>query len=331
MAVNLSTNYLGLELKNPLVASSSPLCENIDDIKKMEDAGLSAVVLHSLFEEQVTLEEQELNRFLVQGTHRFAESLTYFPELSDYTFSPDEYVEHIGNTKRSVRIPIIGSLNGISPGGWLKYAGKIEEAGADALELNIYYLPTNPNTTSEILENAYVDILKEIKKNVHIPVAVKLNPYLTSIPNMIKRLEDSGADGVVLFNRFYQPDLDIENLEVTPNLILSDSKELRLRIRWIAILYGRVNCDLAVTGGIHTGEDAVKAVMSGAKVAMTTSSLLKNGIPHAKKIVEGMENWMERHNYNSVSEIRGVLSQKSVAQPAAFERANYMKVLHSYK
>jgi len=320
-----------LALKNPLVASASPLCEDIDNICRMEDAGAAAVVLHSLFEEQITLENQELDRYLTQGTESFAEALTYFPNLGNYKLGPDEYLEHIRRAKSAVDIPIIGSLNGVSTGGWIKYAKLIEEAGADALELNIYYIPTNPDMTSEQIDQMYVDLVRDIKATVSIPVAVKLSPYFNSMSYMARRLDQFRANALVLFNRFYQPDLDLENLEVVPNLVLSSSDELRLRLRWVAILYGQIQADIAVTGGVHTAEDVVKTMMVGARVAMMTSALLKNGIDYLAKILNDLVSWMEKHEYESIRQMQGIMSQQSVAEPASFERANYMKVLSSYK
>lgn len=329
--IDLSTTYMGLDLKNPLVVSPSPLCEDIDNIRRMEESGSAAVVLHSLFEEQIALESQDLDYYLTQGTYSFAESLTYFPDLGDYKLGPDEYLEHIRRAKEAVDIPIIGSLNGVSTGGWIKYAKAIEEAGADALELNIYYIPTNPNMTSEQVEGMYADLVRGVKTRVNIPVAVKISPYFSSTPNMARRLDRVGANALVLFNRFYQPDLDIENLEVVPNLVLSTSDELRLRLRWVAILYGQIQADMAVTGGVHSAEDVVKTMMLGARVAMMTSALLKNSIHYLKTVLNDVVAWMEQHEYESISQIQGIMSQRSVAEPAAFERANYMKALHSYR
>lgn len=329
--IDLSTTYMGLHLKNPLVVSPSPLCEDIDNIRRMEESGSAAVILHSLFEEQILMESQDLDHYLTQGTYSFAESLTYFPDLGDYKLGPDEYLEHIRKAKEAVDIPIIGSLNGVSTGGWLKYAKAIEEAGADALELNIYYIPTNPNMTSEQVEGMYADLVRGVKTRVNIPVAVKISPYFSSTPNMARCLDRVGANALVLFNRFYQPDLDIENLEVVPNLILSTSDELRLRLRWVAILYGQIQADMAVTGGVHSAEDVVKTMMLGARVAMMTSALLKNSIHYLKTVLNDVVAWMEQHEYESISQIQGIMSQRSVAEPAAFERANYMKALHSYR
>ncbi len=328
--MDLSTNYMGLSLKNPLVVSPSPLCQKMDNIRKMEDSGAAAVVLHSLFEEQITLESQELDRYLTQGTESYAESLSYFPDLGDYRIGPEEYLEHIRQAKDAVDIPIIGSLNGVSTGGWTEYAKAIEDAGAHALELNIYYIPTSVEMTSQQVEGMYTDLVRNVKKSIDIPVAVKLSPYFSSMPQMARQLDVAGADALVLFNRFYQPDLDLDNMRVMPNLELSTSSELRLRLRWVAILFGHILADMAVTGGVHTAEDALKAITAGANVAMMTSALLVNGIEHLAKVRNGMEQWMEKHKYESISQMRGSLSQRSIAEPAAFERANYMKVLGSY-
>ena len=327
---DLTTTYLGLNLKNPLVASASPLCEHLDNIKRMEDAGAGAVVLHSLFEEQISFESQHLNQFLTYGTESFAESLSYFPDLGNYKLGPDGYLDHVRRAKAAVGIPIIGSLNGVSTGGWIRYAKMIQEAGADALELNVYYIPTDPEMTSTQVEQMYLDLVRDVKATLKIPVAVKLGHAFTAIANLVRRLDQAGADGLVLFNRFYQPDFDLENLEAAPRLTLSNSYELLLRIHWVAILYGRIKADLAITGGVHTAEDVLKAMMSGARVAMTTSALLKNGIGHLAKVRSDLLAWMEEHEYASIREMQGSMSYRSVAQPAAFERGNYMKVLSSY-
>jgi len=329
--MNLATKYLKLDLKNPLVASASPLSSKIEDIKKLEDAGVSAVVMYSLFEEQITHETYELQYHLTHGTESFAESLTYFPEPEDFVRGPDQYLEHIRKAKMSVKIPIIGSLNGHSAGGWTDYAKKIQEAGADALELNIYFLPTDTKNTGAKIEQTYLDILKLVKSAVKIPVAVKLSPYFSSMANMAKRLDDAGADGLVLFNRFYQPDIDLENLEVVPNVLLSTRFANRLPLRWIGILYGHIKASLAATSGVHEHFDVIKLIMAGADATMLCSALLKNGIPHVSKILKDMETWMEDHEYESLRQMRGSMSHKSVDNPAAFERANYMKALQSYK
>jgi len=327
---DLSTQYLGLTLKNPLVVSASPLCQSIDNIRRMEDAGAGAVVLHSLFEEQLTLESRELDRFLSEGTESFAEALSYFPDVTNYKMGPEGYLQHIQQAKAAVKIPIIASLNGVSAGGWTKYAKNMEEAGADALELNIYYVATQTDMSSTEVEQMYIDLLSQVKATVRIPVAVKLGPYFTSMANFAQKLDEAQANALVIFNRFYQPDFDLENLEVVPNLILSKPFELLLRLHWVAILYGHIHADLAITGGVHTAHDVLKAMMAGAKVAMMTSVLLKEGIDHLKTIHADLLTWMVEHEYESIRQMQGSLSQQKVAEPAAFLRANYMKVLSSY-
>jgi dihydroorotate dehydrogenase (fumarate) len=328
--VDLTTTYLGMKLKNPLIASASPLSEKVETVKKLEESGIAAVVMYSLFEEQIIHESLELDHFLTQGSYSSSEAVTYLPEAGRYILAPEVYVNTLKKLKQAVKIPVIGSLNGVSTGGWIKYAKKIQDAGADALELNIYYLPTDSSLTSTELEKAYGTLVSDVRKSVKIPIAVKLSPFFTSIPNMAKRLVEAGANGLVLFNRFYQPDLDIENLKVTPNLILSTSNELRLPLRWIAILYGHIQADFALTTGIHTTEDVLKAVMAGANVTMMASELLQKGIGRVTEIQAGLENWMVEHEYGSIQQMRGSMSQKAVAEPAAFERANYMKVLSSF-
>jgi len=329
--VDLSTTYLGLKLKNPLVASASPLSEKVETVKELEAAGISAIVMYSLFEEQIIHESLELDHFLFYGTEISAEIDSFYPQSGKYTLKADAYVEQLRKIKQAVKIPVIGSLNGVSSGGWTKYAKKIEQAGADALELNLYFLPTNPNQTATQIEDNYITLVHDIRSNINIPLAVKLSPFFTSIPNIAKRLVEAGANGLVLFNRFYQPDFDLEALEVVPNLILSTSNELRLPLRWIAILYGQIKADLALTTGIHTAEDVVKTTMAGASVAMTASLLLAQGINRIPVLLADLEKWMTAHEYESIQQMRGSLSQKSTAEPAAFERANYMKVLNSFK
>ncbi len=327
---DLTTTYLGLNLKNPLVASASPLSEKVETAKKLEEAGIAAIVMYSLFEEQIINESLELDHYLSQGTETFQEAMSYLPDTGKYTLSPDIYIDTLQKLKKAVNIPVIGSLNGVSTGGWIKYARKMEDAGADALELNIYYLPTDDNLTSAELEESYVALVHDIRRSVKFPIAVKLSPFFTSLPNMARRLVEAGANGLVLFNRFYQPDLDLETLEVCPNLVLSNSNELRLPLRWIAMLHGRVHADLALTSGVHTTEDVLKAMMAGANVAMMASELLKKGPSRVAEILAGLENWMVEHEYESIKQMQGSMSQKSVAEPAAFERANYMKVLSSF-
>ena len=326
--IDLRTRYLGLPLANPLVASASPLMEDIGNIRELEDAGIAAVVLPSLFEEQIDLESHHLDRYLSHGTDSFAESLSYFPDLDDYHLGPDGYLEHVRQAKAAVGIPVIASLNGVSTGGWISYAKKIEQAGADALELNVFYVPTDPGMSSVEVEQMYVDLVRDVKREVAIPVAVKLGHAFTALANLAQRLDGVGADGLVLFNRFYLPDFDLDRLEVVPRLTLSHSHELLVRLHWIAILSGRVQADLAVTGGVHTAEDVLKAMMAGARVAMMTSALLRNGIDHVARVRRGLLGWMEAHEYTSIAQMQGSMSYRSVAEPAAFERANYMKVLH---
>ena len=293
--VDLSTTYLGLKLKNPLVASPSPLSEKLEKIQSLEQEGIAAVVMYSLFEEQIIHESLELDHFLSRGTESFAEAMSYLPDVGKYTLAPEAYIEMVANAKKAVNIPVIGSLNGVSSGGWTLYAKKIQDAGADALELNIYFLPTDLNLTSGELEDNYVKLVSDVRAKINIPLAVKLSPFFTALPNLAHRLVNAGADGLVLFNRFYQPDIDLGALEVAPRLILSTSQELRLPLRWIAILYGKLQADLALTTGIHTAGDVLKAVMAGASVAMTTSALLKQGIGVIPTILNGIEAWMTEH------------------------------------
>ncbi len=329
--MDLTTTYMGMALKNPIVPSASPLSESLDNIRRMEDAGAAAVVMYSLFEEQITLESQQLDHYLSYGTESFAEALSYFPDMGTYKVGPDDYLNRVGRAKQAVDIPVIGSLNGVSTGGWIEYARQIEEAGADGLELNVYYIPTDLGMTSAEVEQLYLDILRDVKKTVSIPVAMKLSPYFSATANIAQRLAEAGADALVLFNRFYQPDFDLENLEVVPRLVLSNAHELLLPMRWVAILYGRVPVDLAITSGVHTLEEVLKGVMAGAKVTMMASELLQNGIYRISQILEGMVQWMEEYEYESVTQMQGSMSQQNVAEEAAFERANYMKVLGSWR
>jgi dihydroorotate dehydrogenase (fumarate) len=328
--IDLGTTYLGMTLANPLVASASPLGEDIDTIRRMEDAGVAAVVLPSLFEEQITLESHWLDRHLTQGSESFAEALTYFPDMTTYNLGPDGYLEHVRRVKAAVSIPVIGSLNGISTGGWISYARKIQEAGADALELNVYFIPTDPQVTGSQIEQMYVDLVGDVAASVRIPLAVKLGHAFTAVANLARRLDQAGARALVLFNRFYQPDFDLESLAVVPRLTLSSSYEVLLRLHWVAILYGRVQADLAVTGGVHTAPDVLKCMMAGARVTMMTSALLRHGVDHLRRVRDDLARWMEEHEYESIRQMQGSMSQRSVAEPAAFERANYLKVLSSY-
>ena len=329
--MNLSTKYLDLDLSSPIVPSASPLSQNLDNIKLMEDNGAGAVVMHSLFEEQIDINSIEIEHYLTHGAESFGEALSYFPEMDSYEVGPETYLDNIRKAKEMVDMPVIASLNGVSNGGWVKYARLMEEAGADALELNIYFIPTNPNISSFEIEDIYLKTLHEVCKRVKIPVAVKFGPFFSSIPNIAKKMTEQGAKGLVMFNRFYQPDLDIENFEVIPNLVLSTSDDLRLPLRWTAILYGHIKSDFAITGGVHTGEDVVKGILSGATVTMMAAELLKKGIPRLNEVTEELLSWMDKHEYESVTQMRGAMSQRNIKEPAAFERANYMKVLQSIK
>lgn len=329
--MDLSTNYLGLQLKNPIVPSAGPLSEDISKIKLMEDAGAAAVVLYSLFEEQIENESLELNYYTTVHNESYAEATSYFPEPFGFKTGPDEYLEHIRKAKQSVDIPVIASLNGKSPGGWVDYAKKIEEAGADALELNIYLLATDPGKNGSTVEKEYIDIVKTVTSGINIPVAVKMHPYFSSVANMAFELQKAGAKGLVLFNRFYQPDIDLETLEVTPNVLLSTPMSMRIPLRWIAILYKKINADLAATSGIYSEADVIKMIMVGAKVTQILSSLLKFGIEHIADILTKLKFWMEVNEYESLEMMRGSMSYMNVADSSVFERANYMKLLHSYK
>lgn len=328
--IDLSTSYLGLKLRNPLVASSSPMCADVDNVRRIEDAGAGAVVLHSLFEEQIEHESDELDRYITESSDVSAEAGSHFPEMLHRVMGPDAYLAHIMKCKQAVRIPVIASLNGTTRGGWLQYAKQFEQAGADALELNIYHIPVDPDVSGEQVERQYVELVQAMKAEIRIPLTVKLSPYFSSMANMAKKLDGAGADGLVLFNRFYQPDYDLESLEVVPNLILSNSHELFLRLHWIAVIYGSVKADMALTGGVHCATDVVKAMMAGAKVAMMTSALLKRGITYLDTLCTELLIWLGEHEYDSIKQMQGSMSRKSVPQPRAFERANYMKVLSSY-
>jgi len=329
--MDLTTKYLGMTLKSPLVASASPLSEDVNNIKRLEDAGIGAVVLYSLFEEQLRLEQEEYMFHTTQGTEAFAESLSYFPEIHDYKLGPELYLEHIAKVKDSVNIPVIASLNGSSLGGWTDYAKEMQNAGADAIELNIYYIPTGMDVPGSEVEQQYVDILKAVKSAVTIPVALKLSPFFSNFSNMAKQFDEAGVDALVLFNRFYQPDIDLENYEVTPNLLLSQSSAMRLPMRWIAILKDKIKADLAATSGIHTGTDVIKMLLVGANVAMLCSSLLKHGINHVRNIEDHMKQWMREREYESITQLQGSMSQQKAADPSSFERAQYMKAITKYQ
>ena len=329
--MDLSTTYLGMKLRAPLVPSASPLSRDLAAIRQMEDAGASAVVLYSLFEEQITRERLDLHHHLSHATDSYAEALSWFPEPAAVRIGPEEYLEHIRQAKAAVGMPIIASINGSTAGGWVDYAKKIQQAGADALELNIYYIPTDADLTGEAVEQTYLDILRGVKAAVSLPVAVKLSPYFSNLANMARRLTEAGADGLVLFNRFYQPDIDLEQLEVRTNVLLSQPQALRLPLRWIAILYGRLKADLAATSGIHSAHDVLKMLMVGANVTMLCSVLLERGIDHIRALEQNLKDWGEKHEYESVRQLQGSMSQRACADPSAFERAQYMRALQEYR
>jgi len=328
--MDLTTDYLGLKLKGPLMVSSTPLSESIHNVRLMEDCGASAVVLSSIFEEQLSLESHALDHDLSRGTDSFPESLSYFPNMDDYRVGIDSYLGHLVRVRGSVSIPIIASINGATAGGWVKFAHEVEAAGADALELNTYSLATDPQVTGSELERQLIELVSQVRASVKIPVAVKLSPQFTSLPNVAIQLDKAGVNGLVLFNRFYQPDFDIEELNVVPRLSLSRPDELLLRLHWVAILYGHVSADLAITGGVHSGEDVLKGIMAGATVAMMTSALHLHGIEHIAAVLKDVERWMVDHDYGSIRQMKGALSRRAVPDPSPFERGNYIKTLSSY-
>jgi dihydroorotate dehydrogenase (fumarate) len=325
--MDLSTKYLGMQLRTPLVASASPLSQEISGIRNLEDAGASAVVLYSLFEEQLHKEALELELHLNAGTESFAESITYFPHSSEFHTGPDEYLEHIRKAKSAVDIPIIASLNGATLGGWAKYARQVEQAGADAIECNLYFIPTNTEILGSEVETTYADILREVKTSVQIPIAAKLSPFFSNLANVAKRFDQIGTNGLVLFNRFYQPDIDLEELEIKPNVLLSSAQDLRLPLTWIGILFGHVRANLAATSGVHGPEDVIKLLMVGADVTMLCSALLRYGVGHLRQVEEGVVEWMEKHEYESVQQMQGSMSQLRCPDPGAFERAQYMRAV----
>lgn len=329
--MDTTTTYLGLSLTSPIVASASPLWEHVENIEKAAEAGAGAVVLFSLFEEQITRERDALLYHMNYGTESFAEALSYFPEPTAYHAAPDAYLKLIQAAKQRVDIPIIASLNGTTNGGWVSFAKFMQEAGADALELNLYNIPTDPNQSPAEIEANYVAVVREVCASVTIPVSVKISPFFTNVAYTARQFKEAGAKGLVLFNRFYQPDLDIENLEVIPNLVLSKPIDQRLPLTWIGLLYGRVELDLAATSGIHDGYDAIKAIMAGAAVAMMTSALLKQGIGVMHTALSQMTQWLNERDYHSVNQMRGSLSQLHTADKSAFERTQYMRVLNTYE
>lgn len=325
--IDLSTTYLGMKLATPLVASASPLSRDADGVRRLEDAGASAIVLYSLFEEQLRQEEMDLDYHLNAGTESFAESLTYFPQANEFHTGPEGYLKHIRKCKASVKVPIIASLNGSTLGGWTKFAGEIEKAGADAIECNIYSIPTDPSLSAADIEKTYIEIVQAVKATLTIPVAVKLSPFFSNLANMAQRLDRAGADALVLFNRFYQPDINLEDLEIQPNVLLSTPQSLRLPLTWIGILFGRLKANLAATGGVHSAEDVVKLLMVGADVTMLCSSLMRHGINHIRHIERELRDWMEEHEYESVQQMKGSMSQQRCPDPGAFERAQYMRAV----
>lgn len=329
--MDLTTTYVGLKLKNPIVPSASPLSHTLESMKRLEEAGAAAIVMYSLFEEQIVHETAELDHFLNYGSESFFEARSYFPNVRDYYLGPEEYIGLLGKAKKSLAIPVIGSLNGVTAGGWVKYGKRIEEAGADALELNVYYIPTDARMSSADVEDRYLEVLNEVKRTVKIPVAMKLSPFISSLSNFARRLDLAGVNGIVLFNRFYQPDIDIETLEVRPGVVLSDSHDSRLPLRWIAVLKGNIKASLAATSGIHTADDVLKLIMAGADVTMMCSSLLTHGPGRIGEVLSGLNQWMTNHEYVSIAQMKGSMSQQSVADPSAFERANYMKALNQFK
>jgi dihydroorotate dehydrogenase (fumarate) len=329
--LDLSTTYLGLRLKNPLIASSSPLLKKVEQVKRLEEAGIAAVVMYSLFEEQIRHESLELDHHLSRAADLSPEAMSYLPDSGTYSLLPDKYLENIQSLKKAIKIPVIGSLNGVSKGGWVRYARLIQEAGADALELNLYQVATDPALTAQDLENTQIELVAEVTASIKIPLAVKLSPYYTALPHFAQRLVEAGASGLVLFNRFYQPDFDIEELEIAHTLDLSTPADLRLPLRWISILQSEVKADFALTSGVHTHQSVLKAMMAGAKAAMMASELLQNGIGRVPEILREVQTWMEEHEYASITQMQGSMSQKSVAQPGAFERANYMRVLNTFR
>jgi dihydroorotate dehydrogenase (fumarate) len=329
--VDLSTTYLGLALKNPLIASASPLSKHVEKVQQLEAAGIAAVVLHSLFEEQIIHESLELDHFLSRSKDFSSEASSYLPDTGEYSLLPDKYLEHLRKLKKTMRVPLIGSLNGVSNGGWIKYARLMQDAGADALELNLYYLPVDPSMKADVIEDAQVELVAAVRASITVPLAVKISPFYTSLPNFIHRLAGAGADGIVLFNRFYQPDFDLDELSITHTLDLSAPAEMRLPLRWISILQGTVPADFALTTGVRSHEGILKAMMAGAKVAMLASELLQKGTGRVAELLLDLSAWMTEHDYTSIKQMQGSMSQGAVAEPAAFERANYMKVLGSFR
>jgi dihydroorotate dehydrogenase (fumarate) len=328
--IDISMPYLGMKLNGPIVVGSTPLCDSLDNIRRMEDAGAAAVVLHSLFEEQLDLESRALDEDLSRGTDSYAESLRYLPEVEDYRMSHNAYLEHLHRTRQAVQIPVLASLNGASPGGWVRYAKDLEQAGASAIELNTFALPTDESQTSTDIEVQMLELVRSVCEAVKVPVAVKLSMQYTALPNFVAQLEKAGAAGVVLFNRFYQPDFDIEALEVKPTLHFSSSSELLPRLHWAAILYGHLKGDIGITGGVHSADDVLKAIMAGGNMAMVVSALHIHGIAHITRVLADLRYWLEKREYASLAETRGCLSRRSVPDTTPYDRGNYIKTLSSY-
>lgn len=331
MSVDLATRYLGFELSHPVLPSASPLTGDIDHIHALVAAGAPAIVLPSLFEEQIEHDSMAVHYSLEMGADGFGEAAEgFFPQLDDYNTGPEDYLDLIGRAKEEAGVPVIASLNGISTGGWTMYSQILADQGVDALELNVYRLASDMRQTSADVERAYLDLVEKVKGSVDLPLAVKIGPYFSSIPAMARQLCDAGADALVMFNRFYQPDIDLETLEVVPNLVLSDPVELRLVVRWLAILYGRIGCEMAATSGVHQAEDAMKALLAGATVTMMASALLRHGPSRLTEVRDGIEEWLAAHEYDSVAQARGSLSYSTAPDPEMFERVGYMKTLTSY-
>jgi dihydroorotate dehydrogenase (fumarate) len=329
--IDTTTKYLGLELPSPVIATASPVTSRIEGLQALAEAGAGAAVLPSLFEEQIEHDTMAVHYGLELGSGIFAEAAEgYFPEMDDYNTGPDDYVRSVTEAKRSTNMAIIPSINGYSRGGWVRYAHQLEDAGADAIELNIYFVAADPTTTARELEDRYVRLVEEVRMEITVPLAVKIGPAFSSVPEMARRLFSAGANGLVLFNRFYQPDIDLDSMRVEPNLILSDSAEMRQVLRWTAILHGRVEGSLCATTGVHSADDAVKLLLAGADVIGMASALLKHGPGHVRTVLDGMNAWLEEREYVSVDQARGSLSQQNSPEPAAYERANYIKTLASW-
>jgi len=329
--MNLTTQYLGFTLKNPLVAGASPLAANLDSARRLEDAGIAALTLHSLFEEQIHLESRAHMSQVEAYENSFGEALNFLPGREDFDLTPYQYLEYLSALKDAVRIPVFASLNGVTLGGWTEYASQLESAGADAIELNYYDIPADPHISADEIELRALEIITEIRKTITIPLSIKLSPFFTSLPHFARRLTECGAGAIVLFNRFYQPDINIEDLEVQSTLHLSDSHELNLRLRWLAILSACVRTQFAVTGGVHTTSDVIKSLMAGANIVQLVSALLKNGPLHVAKLLTELADWMTLHEYDSIEQIRGSMSLRASPDPSAYERANYMRILQSWK